>query len=237
MLSKELKQLYDGYYSQGVKKKRLISAKDSVREIKNITKGLEISNLLDVGSGDGTVIEEMEQSKVSNSISIAEISDSSIDVIKSRNIKSILEIKQFDGYNIPYEDKSFDISTATYVLEHVEHERLFLREMARVSDYVLISVPLENTIGIEKALKAGVKIGHINFYTIETFKSILETSGLEVVSIYAYTTSLEYEMLCSKKYGRYKYLIRKTILKLAPKIARRYFTYMGIALCKANTDK
>lgn len=233
MLSKELKDLYDGYYSKGVKRKRILSAKDSVREIKKITSGLKISKLLDVGSGDGTVLQEIENANITDSLSVAEISDSSIEIIKQRELKIISEIKQFDGYNIPYPDKAFDISMATYVLEHVEHERLFLREMARVSNYVLISVPLENTVAIKKSIKAGEKIGHINFYTIETFRSILETSGLEVVDIYPYTTSLEYEMLCSRKWGRYKYFIRKNLLKIAPTRAKRHFTYMGIALCKS----
>ena len=234
MLSQELKELYDGYYSKGVKKKRLLSAVDSVREIKLITEGLQIKKLLDVGSGDGTVLEQIEKAKIAESLSVAEISSSSIEIIKNRSLKSLDEIKQFDGYEIPYEDKAFDLAMATYVLEHVEHERLFLKEMARVANYVMISVPLENTKSIAKALVAGKKIGHINFYTIETFKSILETSGLEVVEIKSYTTSKAYEVHCSKKYGRYKFMIRNAALKFFPKIARRNFTYMGIALCKTK---
>jgi len=234
MLSQELKNLYDGYYTKGVKRKRVLSAIDSVREIKTITQSIEINTLLDVGSGDGTVLQEIENAGLAKKISVAEISDSSIEIIKKRGLKSIESIKQFDGYKIPYDDKSFDVSMATYVLEHVEHERMFLKEMARVSNYVLISVPLENTISIKQALKAGEKIGHINFYNLDTFRSILETSGLEVVNIYPYTTSLEYEKLCSKKYGKYKYFIRKNLLKIVPQKAMRYFTYMGIALCKTT---
>lgn len=237
MLAKELKDLYDSYYTNGLKRKRIISAKDSVREIKRITAKLKLDNLLDVGAGDGTVLQEMERLQISNKLSVAEISQSSIDVINKRNLKTLKEVKQFDGYNIPYADKTFDISIATYVLEHVEHERMFLREMSRVSDYVLISVPLENTMSIKKALKAGKSIGHINFYTVDTFGSILQTSGLEVIDIYSYTTSLEYEQFCDPKLGRLKFLLRSTMLKIAPRLAQRIFTYMSIALCKSSNKK
>jgi len=237
MLSKELKDLYDTYSTEGVKTKRLLSAKDSVREIKNITNELEINHLLDVGAGDGTVLHEMENEKIASNLSVAEISDSGIEIINNRNLKTLVNVKQFDGYTIPYPDKSFDLALATYVLEHVEHERLFLKEMGRVSDYVLISVPLENTVKIKKALEAGKSIGHINFYTIDTFGSILETAGLEVIKIYPFTTSLEYEKFCSPKFGALKYYIRKTLLSLFPKFSLRRFTYMGIALCKSPNIK
>lgn len=183
---------------------------------------------------DGTVLQELESAKIAKKISVAEISNSGINIIKKRNLNTLVDIKQFDGYSIPYSNKSFDLSISTYVLEHVEHERLFLKEMARVSDYVLISIPLENTIFIKKALKAGEKIGHINFYTIETFKNLLTTSGLEVIKIYPYTTSLEYERFVSPKYGGVKYFLRKNSLTIAPRLAQRVFTYMGIALCKTK---
>jgi len=131
MLSQELKKMYDGYYTSGVKRKRILSAIDSVREIQKITRNITFDNVLDVGSGDGTVLQELQNSGITKSLSVAEISDSSIEIIKERKLKSIVEIKQFDGYEIPYDDKSFDVAMSTYVLEHVEHERMFLKEMAR----------------------------------------------------------------------------------------------------------
>lgn len=234
MLSKKLKDLYDGYYDSGIQQKRVLSAKDSIRELSKITKNINIEKLLDVGSGDGTVLQELENSGIAKELYAVEISDSSIEVINKRNLKSLHNVKKFDGYKIPFEDKSFDISISTYVLEHVEHERLFLKEMGRVSNYVLVSVPLEHTGNISKAIKAADAIGHINFYTIETFNNILRTSGLEIIDSYAYTTSKEYENYCDPKFGKLKYLIRSILLQFSPHFAMRNFTYMGMALCKTK---
>lgn len=236
MLSNELKELYSNYYQNGVKTKRILSARDSVREISKVTDGKKFNKVLDVGSGDGSVLLEIDRMDIANELSVVEISESGIEIIKELNLSVIKEVRNFDGYSIPFEDNDFDLAISTYVLEHVEHERLFLREMARVAKYVLISVPLENTRLIRNAVAAGKAIGHINFYNIETFGSLLDTCGLDVVKIYPYTTSLEYEKLCSPKFGWYKYQIRKFVLKTLPKIAQRNFTYMGIAICKVREN-
>ena len=235
MLSSELKNLYDGYYNNGVNQKRILSAKDSVREIICVTEGKKISNILDVGSGDGTVLAEMDAIALSQKISVAEISKSGIDVIEKRKLNSVVEIKQFDGYSVPYTDKVFDVSMAIYVLEHVEHERMFLKELARVANRVVIAVPLENTISLRKSIFAGKSIGHINFYNLHTFRSVLETSGLKIEKSYPYATSLEYEKYCSPRFGAVKYYIRKYMLLVTPKLACFLFTYMAIAICSSSS--
>lgn len=233
-ISNELQELYNNYYDKNTNKKRVLSALDSVREILNISKSIKYNNVLDVGSGDGSVIEELEN-WINEKIFSVEISDSGIETIKKRKLKQLVDVKKFNGYTIPYSKNSFDLSLSTYVLEHVEHERLFLREISRVSKYSIISVPLENTIFIKKSLKFSKKIGHINFYNKDTFENLLNSSGLKVLDIYCYTTSLQYEIHCSPKLGRIKYYIRKYSLKFFPKIASLLFTYMCIALCKSKT--
>lgn len=154
-----------------------------------------------------------------------------IDAVKNRELNSLKEILLFDGYKIPFDDNIFQYSIATYVLEHIEHERAFLREMARVSNKIIVSVPLEHTRKIMQARKAGKTIGHINFYTKETFRNVLETSGLFVEDLIVYTTSKEYEVFCSPRFGAIKYFLRNLTLSILPKLSGYLFTYMAIALC------
>ena len=232
MLSNELRELYDGYYDEKVQEKRALSARDSMRELKRVSGGRPFERLLDVGAGEGAVLHELEQSGFAEKISVVEISDSGIEAIRERGLSTLESIQKFDGYSIPHPEKSFDVSLATYVLEHVEHERLFLKELARVSQRVIIAVPLEHTLQLRKAREAGKAIGHINFYTPETFRSVLETSGLEVENLFPYTTSRQYESFVSPKLGPYKYFVRKAALKIAPRLACSVLTYMAIAMCK-----
>ena len=232
MLTEEMKELYEGYYEQEVEQKRTLSARDSFHEIKKVTRGQTYEHLLDVGTGDGAVIQEIDDSSFVKKISAVEISNSGIQATEKRNLKKLVDIKAFDGYEIPYPDNSFDIAMAIYVLEHVEHERMFLREIARVANELVISIPLEHTFRIRRARMAGKAIGHVNYYTLETFRNILETSGLEVVNLHPYTTSREYEVFVSGKKGIVKQLIRSTLLSISPRLACNSLTYHAIAHCK-----
>lgn len=232
MLTDEMKELYEGYYEQEVEQKRTLSAKDSFHEIQRVTRGRTFEHLLDVGTGDGAVIQEIDKSSFAKKISAVEISNSGILATQKRELQKLVDIQSFDGYEIPYSDDAFDVAMAIYVLEHVEHERLFLREMARVSSDLIISIPLEHTMRLRRARMAGKAIGHVNYYTLETFRNILETSGLEVVNLHPYTTSREYEVFVSGKKGVIKQMIRSALLKLSQRFACNTLTYHAIAHCK-----
>jgi ubiquinone/menaquinone biosynthesis C-methylase UbiE len=46
-------------------------------------------------------------------------------------------IHHYEGYNLPFDDKSFDVVTCVDVLEHVENYHLFLDELLRVAKRVV----------------------------------------------------------------------------------------------------
>jgi ubiquinone/menaquinone biosynthesis C-methylase UbiE len=51
-------------------------------------------------------------------------------------------LKEYNGYNIPFDDNHFDLVTCIDVLEHVENYERFLKELLRVSKKgVFISTP------------------------------------------------------------------------------------------------
>jgi hypothetical protein len=115
-----------------------------------------------------------------------------------------------------------------HVLEHVEHERVFLSEISRVCKKVYIEVPLENTISIDKAIGFSPKYGHINFYNPSTLKSLMNSCNLEVLSFSVFSHSREYEVLLNGYVsGSLRYFIKKFFLKIAPKYATLFFTYTG----------
>jgi DUF1009 family protein len=188
--------------------------------------------LLDVGAGDGNVLVELSGTGVFDRMVALEISDSGIEKIKLRHISELSEIKKFDGYQISFKYKEFDLGIAIHVLEHVEHERLFLSELGRVSKKALIEVPLEHGFNIHRAILNGKKTGHINFYTIETLASLLETSGFKIIDAKVATPSVEYEqLLYGASKGRVKSIVRNTMLKFFPTIAPKFLTYNGFVYC------
>ena len=103
----------------------------------------EGARVLDVGFGLGYGL---------NILSIKAKSVSGVDVdkqayeycrgtIEGRNPR-LASIGMYDGYNLPFADKAFDVLTCVDVIEHVEDYDRLIREMLRVSRKgVFISTP------------------------------------------------------------------------------------------------
>jgi hypothetical protein len=164
-----------------------------------------------------------------------EISGSGVEAIRSRKLDSLREAQLFDGYKIPYPDKHFDLAIAVHVLEHVEHERLFLHEMRRVARRVSIEVPLEHGLRIQRSIDSGKKYGHINFYTRETLCSLLDSSGLRVIDSRIVASSLKYEQhLYGRVRGRFKSVVRNSALALLPALAPWLMVYNAYAYCECE---
>jgi SAM-dependent methyltransferase len=231
--------LYTDYYAdpQNTFLKREISAVQTLDVMTKVIGTRVFDKLLDVGAGDGNVLSQLHARRMAREYYAVEISASGIEAIKARQLPLLSDVQLFDGYTLPYPDKSFDIAIAVHVLEHVEHERWFLREMSRVSRHVYVEVPLEHGFGIHRAIESGKKYGHINFYTRATLRSLLESSGLNVVDCNVVAPSLQYEQhLSGPMKGWIKNSIRRSALTAAPSLAPWFITYNGYALCECSAS-
>jgi ubiquinone/menaquinone biosynthesis C-methylase UbiE len=91
-------------------------------------------------------------------------------------------VSVFDGYHIPFDDNEFDLVILAHVLEHVEFERMLLREIKRVSKYVVIEVPCDYRFGVDKRMKHFLNYGHINMYTPSSVRFLVQSEGFEVLA-------------------------------------------------------
>lgn len=99
--------------------------------------------VLDVGSGLGYGLNLLAIK--AGEVSGVDIDDKAIAYAKKllvgRNPK-LKELKLYDGYHLPYKDKSFDVITSVDVIEHVEDYDAFIDELLRVAKRaVIISTP------------------------------------------------------------------------------------------------
>lgn len=229
--------LYTDYYAdpRNTRVKREISAVQTLDVMTRVVGARVFDRLLDVGAGDGNVLSELEARHLAGEYSAVEISASGVEAIKARQLPHLRDVQLFDGYSLPYPDQSFDIAIAIHVLEHVEHERRFLREMSRVARHVYLEVPMEHGFGIRGAIASGKKYGHINFYTQPTLQSLLESTGLKVIDCQVVAPSLAYEQhLSGSLKGWLKNSVRRSALKVAPRLAPWCLTYNGYALCECG---
>ena len=233
-ISDALKELYGDYYlDERVLIKRRIAARQTLDHLNSILPCKNYRSIIDIGAGDGSLLEELNKINVSGELHAVEISESGWASIQEKKLDKVRSVIQFDGYNISSKDNAYGLGLAIHVLEHVEHERVFIREMARTCEYIYIEVPLELTLSIKKNIVAGSKFGHVNFYNASTFQNLLESSGLEVLVFKQFSPSLEYEtFLDGVIKGTVKYIIRKWALKIYPKAASLFITYMGGAYCR-----
>ena len=234
-VSDKLSGLYEGYYASNspLFLKRTIAAKQTVAHITELLPGGPYESVLDIGAGEGSVLDALSRSKFAKELHAVEISESGINAIVSRNIPHLKSVNRFDGYTIEAANSTFAMGTAIHVLEHVEHERAFIEEISRVCELIYIEVPLELTLRVDKAIRESGVYGHINFYNASTFINLLNSSGLEVIDFKVFANSKEYEVhLGGKVKGAIKHGLRSGLLKLAPSVAGLAMSYLGAAVCR-----
>src|SRR6478735_838843 len=181
LVSKELQAKYNVQYESEVEGWRETGAIFKVHNIMEISKGYKFEKVLEVGAGEGSILRLLDQFKFGNELYALEISESGLRKIKEKNIPSLKEANLFDGYNIPYPDKSFDLVILSHVLEHVEFERTLLREIKRVSKYQIIEVPKDYRKGVDKKVDHFLSYGHINVYAPSSIRYLLKTEGFEIL--------------------------------------------------------
>jgi ubiquinone/menaquinone biosynthesis C-methylase UbiE len=228
----DLKELYSRKYDDKMNRWRAICAIDKANNIALMLTGVSpaIGRVLEVGCGNGAVLERIAAKKIGSCFTGIEIGTER----SQAQQRDDLQIHGYDGCNIPYGDKNFDLVYATHVLEHVTDERGFLHELRRVSQrFVYVEVPCELHLrSTRRALQQSLGIGHINAYTPESFALQLETSGLIVKSLRLFDPRYEIHRFNSSAWRAIvKSTTRKGLLSLSQSMAARIFTYHCGALC------
>jgi ubiquinone/menaquinone biosynthesis C-methylase UbiE len=182
MLSEDVKSAYNEFYKSSDEAWRMLGASAKAKNIMEVCNSIKPQSVLEVGAGDGSILHFLDQANFSPAIYALEIADTGVELIRNRRLKSLKAVDSFDGYKIPYPDQHFDLVILAHVLEHVEHERILLRELKRVARYIVIEVPLDYRFGVDKRMKHFLNYGHINMYTPTLIRFLLQTEGLEVVA-------------------------------------------------------
>jgi ubiquinone/menaquinone biosynthesis C-methylase UbiE len=179
-ISGNVKTAYDEFYDKHDEAWRMLGAKYKAQHIIYVSKGHTFKKVLEVGAGDGSILKYLADAGFAEEYHAVEISESGVAHIKSKNIPGVKSVRLFDGYKLPFENDSFDLIILSHVLEHVEHERMLLREINRVANHSIIEVPLDYRYGVDNRLKHFLAYGHINMYTPTSLRYLLRTEGFEV---------------------------------------------------------
>ncbi|WP_295770461.1 class I SAM-dependent methyltransferase [uncultured Mucilaginibacter sp.] len=179
-LSGNVKTAYDEFYKTHDEAWRMLGAKYKAQHIIDVCKGRIFAKVLEVGAGDGSILKILSEQNFAPECHAVEISDSGVEYIKSRNIGNLKSVQVFDGYHLPFADDSFDLIILSHVLEHVEHERMLLRELKRVAKMCVIEVPRDYKKNVDGRIKHFLAYGHINVYTPTSLRYLLLSEGFKV---------------------------------------------------------
>jgi ubiquinone/menaquinone biosynthesis C-methylase UbiE len=225
----KLRENYDSYYD-GESEWRALGAIDKVRNVQNLCEDVPHTTLLDVGSGEGSLLKRFSDLNFGQDLYSVEISQSAVRSILQRDIPRLRECQLFDGYHIPYGDTRFDLAIISHVLEHVEYPRQLLHEAARVARHVFVEVPLEDTIRLTPDFVFN-RVGHINFYSWKTIRRLIQTCDLKVLSQTVTNPSRAVYEYGSGRGGIVKCAVKDLMLRASTRVAASLFTYHCSILC------
>lgn len=249
MVTDSVKNAYDEFYNKHDEAWRMLGAKFKAQHIIDVCKGHDFKKVLEVGAGDGSILLLLAEQNFAPEYHAVEISESGVEHIKTRNIPNLKSVQIFDGYHLPFEDNSFDLIILSHVLEHVEHERLLLRELRRVATHCVIEVPRDYKAGVDKKIKHFLAYGHINMYTPTSLRYLLQTEGFEILS--DLTSMIEPEVTRFNTYVNQKkpkslitdlkisteYAIKKSLIALLGKQKAEDMANAYTVLCKKSDQQ
>jgi ubiquinone/menaquinone biosynthesis C-methylase UbiE len=181
-VGESLQAAYDEQYTDTMTEWREIGGKYKANNILSVCNGKTFFKVLDCGAGEGSILKFLDESDLSSEFYAIEISDSGIEQIKKRNLQRLKGVMKFNGYEIPYSENYFGLSYCSHVIEHVEHPRLLLRELMRVSEFQVFEIPLDYSLNIDRKVQHFLSYGHINVYTPSLFRFLLKSEGLEILA-------------------------------------------------------
>jgi len=143
--------------------------------------------ILDVGCGTGANLEMLAQFGSAEGV---DVSDDALEFCRKKGLK----VQKGAAERLPYEDQTFDITTALDVIEHLDDDVAGLKEMHRVTKaggYALVFVPafmwlwgVQDDIShhrirytrkqiVERLKKAGFSVGRATYANFTFFAPIL----------------------------------------------------------------
>ncbi len=246
----DLQAAYNEQYSAQLSPWRELSAKYKVQNIFDVTYGQQFHKVLECGAGEGSILMHLDRAKFADELYAVEISDSGIAAIQQRNLPSLQRVEKFNGYEIPFADQTFDFVILSHVLEHVEYPRLLLRELARVSRYQLIEVPLDYSPTVDRAVQHFLAYGHINIFTPALLRFLLKSEGFtvvadkhsliqpEVIQYSMYVNAGQKKSLTTELRRRYRAWRSAIVRRLSWPRSRAEFRYNAYTvLCSHQGDK
>jgi 2-polyprenyl-3-methyl-5-hydroxy-6-metoxy-1,4-benzoquinol methylase len=184
---------YDKYGSTNPVVRRLMASFE--RELDELFELAAPSSVLDVGCGEGVLVQQWAQRLDERNPSGAtrvvgiDLEEESIQAGWAERQAPNLEYRVMEAANLPFAANEFGLASAIEVLEHVPDPEHTVAEMARCAErHLLVSVPREPLWRMLNMARGaywpalGNTPGHLNHWSRRSFAKLLSRHG-EVVEV------------------------------------------------------
>jgi len=236
-VAKSLAENYEGYYDErsSLSKWRRLGALDKCANILSLCSATEHDTILEIGCGDGAILERLSDLRFGTCFTGLEISPSAVRRVREKRIPNS-QVDLFDGYELPFDRKRFDLAILSHVLEHVEYPRKLIQEASRVAKNVFIEVPLEDTCRLSNDF-AFDPVGHINFYSRKTIRRLIQSCEMEITAArLCHVSFASYAYRKGRWSGAITYFIKEVGLRLLPAGASACLTYHYALICTSASS-
>lgn len=140
-----------------------------------------IKSYADVGCGSGRIVKLLSQKLIENGSTLEKIRGYDI----SPHVENIKDEKiTFKFADYTKDPEKFDLVTLNDVFEHVVNPQLFLNSVGKKSKYILMHIPIEDSLivnlrGLQK--KKIQNPGHLLFLNINSALNLITLSGLQLI--------------------------------------------------------
>jgi 2-polyprenyl-3-methyl-5-hydroxy-6-metoxy-1,4-benzoquinol methylase len=188
---------FDKYGSTNPVVRRLMDGFE--RALQELFERAAPSSLLDVGCGEGVLVERWARQLKGGRVVGIDLEEESIQAGWAERQAPNLEYRVMEAENLPFAANEFDLAAAIEVLEHVPDPEHTLSEMARCAErHLLVSVPREplwrmlNMARGAYLSQLGNTPGHLNHWSRRSFVRLLSRYGevAEVRSPFPWTMLL-----------------------------------------------
>ncbi|NOT01006.1 MAG: methyltransferase domain-containing protein [Phycisphaerales bacterium] len=198
--------------------------------------------VLDIGCGAGELLARVGEALNTDDRTAVDCSRSILEFARTRHADA--DHYRVDAAHLPFRTGSFDLTMLIDVIEHQAHPDRVLREIARVSQHLLIRTPLENC-GYERLRRKRRDLfrescGHVVHFDLASVRRMLESNGFQVreESVRHIDWSHWRRVLTDGNvpgHGRLTALARAILRFALPKsIYRRLFVMNYNALCEST---
>lgn len=162
---------------------------DSIQKLLNST-SFHFNSIIDVACGSGKVLLEITNRYKAKRVLGIDISRKMIEKAKSKDNKKIIDWSIANVFDLPPND--FELVLAIDILEHVENDLAFLKQIKRLGRFIVVKTPIEKNImnSFVKLITFGLvdeqkhtedQYGHIHHYSQKELYYLIERANLKII--------------------------------------------------------